>query len=54
MAKKARVTDVLPDVLQADDDDDDLLNGTPHASAIIEGFAMHGITSYSVDLNMSC
>ena len=44
-------TDVLLDVLQADDDDDDLLNGTPHASAIIEGFAMHGITLFSyVDL----
>lgn len=44
-------TDVLLDVLQADDDDDDLLNGTPHAAAIIEGFAIHGITLFSyVDL----
>lgn len=44
-------TDVLLDVLQADDDDDDLLNGTPNAAAIIEGFAIHGITLFSyVDL----
>jgi len=40
-------TDVLLDVLQADDDDDDLLNGTPNALAIIEGFAIHGITLFS-------
>ena len=40
-------TDVLLDVLQADDDDDDLLNGTPNAQAIIEGFAAHGITLFS-------
>ena len=45
-------TDVLLDVLQADDDDDDLLNGTPNAQAIIEGFAIHGITLFSyVDLD---
>ena len=37
-------TDVLLDVLQADDDDDDLLNGTPNAEFILEGFDMHGIT----------
>lgn len=44
-------TDVLLDVLQADDDDDDLMNGTPNAAAIIEGFAIHGITLFSyVDL----
>ena len=40
-------TDVLLDVLQADDDDGDLLNGTPNAAAIIEGFAIHGITLFS-------
>lgn len=40
-------TDVLLDVLQADDDDDDLTNGTPNAAAIIEGFAIHGITLFS-------
>ena len=40
-------TDVLLDVLQADDDDNDLMNGTPHAAAIIEGFAIHGITLFS-------
>ena len=47
-------TDVLLDALQADDDDDDLLNGTPNAAAIIEGFAIHGITLFSyVDLEHS-
>ncbi|MBT6175069.1 MAG: T9SS type A sorting domain-containing protein [Flavobacteriales bacterium] len=40
-------TDVLLDVLQADDDDDDLMNGTPNAIDIIEGFAIHGITLFS-------
>jgi hypothetical protein len=40
-------TDVLLDVLQADDDDDDLLNGTPNAIDIIEGFSIHGITLFS-------
>ena len=40
-------TDVLLDVLQADDDDDDLLNGTPNAAAIIEGFDIHGIRLFS-------
>lgn len=44
-------TDVLLDALQADDDDDDLLNGTPNAAAIIEGFDIHGISLFSyVDL----
>jgi hypothetical protein len=36
--------DVLIDVLQADDDDGNLLNGTPHGEAIGEGFRLHGIT----------
>lgn len=40
-------TDVLLDVLQADDDDGDLMNGTPNALEIIEGFAIHGITLFS-------
>lgn len=39
-------TDVLIDVLQADDDDGDLSNGTPNALAIIEGFDLHGITIF--------
>ena len=39
--------DVLLDVLQADDDDGDLTNGTPNASAIVEAFAIHGITLLS-------
>lgn len=36
--------DVLLDALQEDDDDGDLLNGTPNGIAIVEGFAIHGIT----------
>ncbi|MBL8003154.1 MAG: hypothetical protein JNL05_14470 [Flavobacteriales bacterium] len=39
--------DVLLDVLQADDTDADITNGTPNGSAIVEGFAMHGITLIS-------
>jgi len=39
--------DVLIDVLQADDDDADLTNGTPNGSVIIEAFAIHGITLLS-------
>lgn len=39
--------DVLLDVLQADDDDGDITNGTPHVLQIIEGFALHGITLLS-------
>ena len=38
---------VLIDVLQADDDDGDITNGTPNGNAIIEGFAIHGITLIS-------
>ena len=38
---------MLLDVLQADDDDDDLSNGTPNGAAILEGFGMHGITLFS-------
>lgn len=39
--------DVLIDVLQADDDDADITNGTPHGDAIVEAFAIHGITLIS-------
>ncbi|MFM7813778.1 MAG: T9SS type A sorting domain-containing protein, partial [Flavobacteriales bacterium] len=40
-------TDVLIDLLQADDDDGDITNGTPHGNAIVEGFYLHGITLIS-------
>ena len=40
-------TDVLIDLLQADDDDGDITNGTPHGNAIVEGFYIHGITLIS-------
>lgn len=40
-------TDVLIDVLQADDDDGDLSNGTPNDLAIVEGFDIHGISVFS-------
>ncbi len=40
-------TDVLIDVLLADDDDGDITNGTPHGNAIVQGFYMHGITLIS-------
>ena len=36
--------DVLIDALQADDDDNDLNNGTPNSVAIAEAFAEHGIS----------
>ncbi len=39
--------DVLIDALQADDDDGDITNGTPNGLAIVEGFAIHGITLIS-------
>ncbi|MCB0763599.1 MAG: T9SS type A sorting domain-containing protein, partial [Flavobacteriales bacterium] len=39
--------DVLVDVLQADDDDGDITNGTPHGAEIVEAFAIHGITLLS-------
>ncbi|MBK8338896.1 MAG: hypothetical protein IPK99_02275 [Flavobacteriales bacterium] len=35
---------MLLDALQADDTDGDLTNGTPNAAAIVEAFAIHGIT----------
>lgn len=37
-------TNVLLDVLQADDDNGDLSDGTPNGFAIVEGFDLHGIT----------
>ena len=39
--------DVLLDVLQADDDDGDITNGTVHGEAIVEAFGIHGITLIS-------
>ncbi|HMQ75025.1 MAG TPA: hypothetical protein PKE21_00270 [Flavobacteriales bacterium] len=39
--------DVLLDALQADDNDGDITNGTPNAGAIVEAFALHGITLLS-------
>jgi hypothetical protein len=39
--------DVLLDVLQADDDDGNIANGTPHGMAIVQAFALHGITLLS-------
>jgi hypothetical protein len=36
-------TEVLLDVLQADDDDADITNGTPNGIAIHDAFALHGI-----------
>jgi len=39
--------EILLDLLQADDDDEDLSNGTPNGDAILEGFAMHGISLFS-------
>lgn len=36
-------TDILIDALQADDNDNDLTNGTPNINAIINSFAFHGI-----------
>lgn len=38
---------VLIDVLQADDDDGDITNGTPNGIAITQAFALHGITLVS-------
>jgi hypothetical protein len=40
-------TDVLIDLLQADDDDNDISNGTPNGNAIVEGFDIHGISLIS-------
>ncbi|MEM7163478.1 MAG: T9SS type A sorting domain-containing protein [Bacteroidota bacterium] len=39
--------DVLLDALQADDDDNDISNGTPNSDAITAAFAEHGITLIS-------
>ena len=40
-------TDILLEVLYADDNDADLTNGTPNDIAIIQAFATHGITLLS-------
>lgn len=37
-------TDILIDALQADDNDNNLSNGTPHFVQIVTAFAFHGIT----------
>lgn len=37
-------SDILLEVMLADDDDGNLINGTPNDSAIIDGFAKHGIS----------
>lgn len=36
-------TDILIDAIQADDNDNDLTNGTPHMTQIINSFGFHGI-----------
>jgi Zn-dependent metalloprotease len=43
----AAYTDVLIDLLQADDTDSNLSNGTPNGDAIVQGFYLHGITLLS-------
>jgi hypothetical protein len=40
-------TDILLDVLLADDNDGDITNGTPNGVAIVQGFYLHGITLIS-------
>ena len=40
-------TDVLLEVLYADDNDGNLANGTPNDNAIVSAFALHGITLIS-------
>lgn len=40
-------TDVLIDLLQADDNDGDITNGTPHGNEIVDAFYIHGITLIS-------
>ena len=39
--------EILLDVLQADDDNNDLSDGTPNGAAILEGFGLHGISLFS-------
>mgnify|MGYP001171782268 CR=1 FL=1 len=40
-------TDILLEVLYADDNDNNLFNGTPNDNAIVQAFALHGITLLS-------
>lgn len=40
-------TDILIDAIQADDDDNNLSNGTPHFTQIVNAFAFHGISLLS-------
>jgi len=46
-AEGAIFTDILLEVLYADDNDADLTNGTPNDIAIVSAFALHGITLLS-------
>jgi len=46
-AEGAIFTDILLEVLFADDNDADLTNGTPNDIAIVSAFALHGITLLS-------
>lgn len=46
--------DILIDALQADDDDNNLSNGTPNFNAIVSAFAFHGISLLAnVEFNLS-
>jgi len=40
-------TDILIDAIQADDDDNNLSNGTPHFAQLVNGFGFHGISLLS-------
>lgn len=40
-------TDILIDAIQADDDDNNLSNGTPHFTELVTAFAFHGISLLS-------
>ncbi len=43
-AEKQVYSDIFLDALFADDNDNDLTNGTPNFTAIVDAFALHGIT----------
>ena len=43
-------TNILLEVLYADDNDFDLSNGTPNDVSIVSAFALHGITLYLMQL----
>ncbi|TAL61538.1 MAG: T9SS type A sorting domain-containing protein [Bacteroidetes bacterium] len=44
--------DILVEALQADDDDNNICNGTPNSAAIANAFSAHGITLYT-NLNVT-